>query len=192
MSVDDRGHNWVSREDRTHEPNVKRRAFHRLIIAGAKRVTKGRSYRFMEVLSISPRLFLPYLLWNSRVMPRGKLPRKQTEAVVIRTAWLCGSKYEWTQHTAIGRGVGLTKEQVEAAGPEPESELFDPQTRALLRAVPQLIEGHAIEPDTEAELRQFLTPALLLEFVMLVGTYSGLAGALNTFGVPLERAWQSD
>lgn len=192
MSVDDRGHNWISRDDSTHDAGVKRRWHHRLIIAGAKRATKGRSYKFMEVLTISPRLFLPYLFWNSRLMPRGKLPREQTEAVIIRTAWLCGSKYEWTQHTAIGRGMGLSKEQVEAAGPEPESELFDEQTRALLRAVPELIEQHAIAPATEAELRGFLSPALLLEFVMLVGTYSGLAGALNTFGVPLEPAWRSD
>jgi len=36
----------------------------------------------------------------------------------------------------------------------------------------------------------FLSPALILEFIMLVGTYSALAGALNTFGVPLEDAWR--
>ena len=51
----------------------------------------------------------------------------------------CRSKYEWTQHVAIGK-------------------LF--------------------------------SHSEILEFVMPVGNYAMLAGALNSFGVPIERAWQ--
>lgn len=190
MSIDDGGRSWIERPDRTDAPGVDRRRRHKLIIAVAKRATRGRTYQFMRVLSINPRVFLPYVFWNSRLMPRGQLPREQTEAVIIHIAWLCGSRYEWTQHTAIGRGVGLTKEQVTAAGPEPDSELFDDETKALLRAVPELLHGHVLSERSYADLSEFLTPALILEFIGLVGTYAGLAAALNTFGAPVEEAWK--
>lgn len=181
--------NWHSKPDRTNDPEIKRSPLSRLVIRGAERKTKGRSYQFMRVLAINKRLHLPYILWNSRVMPSGKLTRQQTEAVIIRVAWLCQSEYEWTQHKAIGRHNGFTKEQVEAAGPNPTSELFDDEIRALLAAVPELLETHVLSDECYEALRAFLSPALILEFIMLVGTYAALAGALNTFGVPIEDAW---
>lgn len=181
--------NWRELPDRTSDAAIKRRAWQRGVIAGAKRATKGRSYQFLRVLSISPRLFRPYLLWNARLMPRGRLDRKLTEVVIIRTAWLCGSRYEWTQHRAIGKSVGLTEQQIDAAGAEPDSDVLDDRMRPLLAAIPELLDDHALAEDTHDRLREFLSPAELLEFIMLVGTYSALAGALNSFGAPLESAW---
>jgi 4-carboxymuconolactone decarboxylase len=181
--------NWHVKPDRTDDPEIRRNIIGRAITAAARRKTKGHSFQFMRVLAINGRLHLPYIFWNSRVMPSGKLPRQQTEAVIIRVAWICQSEYEWTQHKAIGRHNGLTKEQVEAAGPDPTSDLFDDQIKALLAAVPELLEDHALSDASYGALRAFLTPALILEFIMLVGTYAALASALNTFGVPLEDAW---
>lgn len=181
--------NWHAKPDRTNDPAIKHSILSRAAIAGAKRRTKGRSFQFMRVLAINGRLHLPYIFWNSRVMPAGKLTRQQTEAVIIRVAWLCQSEYEWTQHKAIGKHNGLTPEQVDAAGPDPTSDLFDEEIKALLAAVPELLEEHVLSDESYDALRAFLSPALILEFIMLVGTYSALAGALNTFGVPLEDAW---
>lgn len=183
-------HTWHSGPDRTNDPEIKRNPVSRLITNVAKRSTRGKSYQFMRVLSISGRLHVPYLIWNSRLMPSGKLPRKQTEAVILRTAWLCGSEYEWTQHSAIGRRAGLTEQQVEAAGPAPDSELFDAQTRTMLAGVEELLTDHKLSDATYDALRAEIPPKLILEYVMLVGTYSALAGSLNTFGAPLESAWQ--
>lgn len=182
--------NWHSGPDRTDDREIKRGVIPKLVTWGAKKTTRGRSFEFMRVLSIDGRLFLPYLLWNSRLMPRGKLPRWQTEAVILRTAWLCRSQYEWTQHRAIGRAAGLSKEQVEAAGAEPESELFDETTRAMLLGVAELVEDHRLSDTTYESLRKTLPPKRVQEYVMLVGTYSALAGSLNTFGAPLEEAWK--
>lgn len=182
-------HRWHTSPDRTNDPQIRRGVVGRGITAIAKRVTKGHSYNFMRVLSINGRLHIPYLIWNSRLMPRGKLPRKQTEAVILRTAWLCGSEYEWTQHKAIGQSVGLSAEQVEAAGPDPQSELFDPLTKLMLGGVEELLTDHKLSDATYEALRAELPPKLILEYVMLVGTYAALAGALNSFGVPLEPAW---
>jgi 4-carboxymuconolactone decarboxylase len=184
-------HEWHRKPDRTDDPEIHRSVVSRAVTAIARRKTKARSFQFMRVLAVNGRLHLPYLFWNSRVMPGGELPRAQTEAVIIRVAWLCRSEYEWTQHKAIGRHNGLTAEQVEAAGPDPGSDVFDDELRTLLAAVPELLDQHVLSDESYEALRAFLAPALVLEFIMLVGTYTGLAGALNTFGVPLEDVWRS-
>jgi alkylhydroperoxidase family enzyme len=182
--------NWYAGPDRTDDPEIKRGLIPKLVTWGAKKFTKGRSYEFMRVLAIDGRLFLPYLLWNSRLMPRGKLPRWQTEAVILRTAWICRSEYEWTQHRAIGIAAGLSKEQAAAAGPEPESELFDATTRAMLVGAGELIEDHRLSDATYETLRGALAPKRVQEYIMLVGTYAALAGSLNTFGAQIEEAWR--
>lgn len=182
---------WPANPDRTGDPEIKRGLVSRGIIKAAKTVTRGKAFNFLRVLSIDGRLVIPYLLWNSRLMPRGKLDRKQTEAVIIRTAWLCNSEYEWTQHRSIGRSVGLTQEQVDAAGPDPGSELFDEPTRTMLLGASELLEDHRLSDTTYDALRASLPPARIQEYVMLVGTYAALAGSLNTFGAQLEDAWTS-
>lgn len=181
---------WHDLPDRTDDPRIRRSPLHRGLIALAKRATKGRSYQFMRVVSIDRRLFRPFLAFNMRLMPRGRLARRDTEALILRTAWLCGSRYEWTQHEAIGRRVGLTPEQIEAIAADPESDLLDDSMRLLLPIVPELLEGHALGEETFDALAKRFEPAQILEAVMLVGNYAMLAGALNSFGVPLERAWR--
>lgn len=180
---------WHELPDRTGDPAIRRVAWQRAAIALARRLSRGRSYEFLRVLSIDRRLFRPFIAFNARLMPRGRLDRRETEAVILRTARLCGSRYEWTQHRAIGRHVGLTAEQIEAIGADPESELLSEPTRVMLRAVGELLDRHALSPETYEALAARLPPARILELVMLVGNYAMLAGALNSFGVPLERAW---
>jgi alkylhydroperoxidase family enzyme len=180
---------WHELPDRTEDPGIRRSRLHRGLIALARRLSKGRSYQFMRVVSIDRRLFRPFLAFNMRLMPLGKLDRCDTEALILRTAWLCGSRYEWTQHGAIGRRAGLSAEQVEAIASDPQSELLGERARLLLPIVPELLEDHTLREQTYETLARRFTPAQILEAVMLVGNYAMLAGALNTFGVPLEDAW---
>jgi alkylhydroperoxidase family enzyme len=180
---------WHELPDRTEDPRIRRSPLHRGLIALARRLTRGRSYQFMRVVSIDRRLLRPFLAFNMRLMPLGKLDRRDTEALILRTAWLCGSRYEWTQHEAIGRRAGLSAEQIEAIASDPQSELLGERTRLLLPIVPELLESHAIGEQTYETLASHFSPAEILEAVMLVGNYAMLAGALNTFGVPLEDAW---
>src|SRR5690606_22037398 len=60
------------------------------------------------------RLFWGWLHFAGRLMPGGRLPRRDTELVILRVASRAGSEYEWTQHAAMGRRAGLTDAQVEA------------------------------------------------------------------------------
>jgi len=177
--------------DRTRDPRIKRTRFHRFVIAGMKLITRGRSYKFMNVVSINKRLFRPFISFNARLMPYGTLERTDTEAIILRTATICGSPYEWKQHEYIGSRAGLTAEQVELITNDPQSDQLDPRFAPLMTATGELLADRVLTDATWDELSKTYAPAQILEIVMLVGNYAMLAGALNTFGVTLEKAWRS-
>ncbi|MGH2905197.1 MAG: carboxymuconolactone decarboxylase family protein [Solirubrobacterales bacterium] len=181
---------WHAAPDRTDDPRIKRSAVSKLVIAAFRRGSRGRSYQFLRVLSVNRRLFRPFLALNARMMPRGKLPRIETEAVILFTAARCGSKYEWTQHKALGRRAGLTADQIELIGSDPQNEQLDERLRLVLRAAGEILDDRILSDETWDALSARYSPDLILELVMLTGNYAMLAGALNTFGVPLEAAWR--
>lgn len=185
------GPHWNDKApDRTHDPSRKRPPLlHRAMITGMKWLTRGHSYKFMHVVSINKRLFRPFIAFNARLMPYGTLPRIDTEALILRTATVCGSRYEWKQHEAIGKSAGLTSAQIDLITNNPQSELLGDHLRLLMTAASELLENRVLEDATYEALLATYSQAQLLELVMLVGNYAMLAGALNTFGVSVESAW---
>jgi alkylhydroperoxidase family enzyme len=175
--------------DRTGDPRIKRAPLHRAAISVMKRATLGRSYQFMRVVSVNRRLFRPFLAYNMRLMPFGTLDRAESEAVILRTAAACGSRYEWTQHRALGRRAGLTDEQIELITNYPGDERLG-ALRLLMTATAEVLEHRVLSDETWRALSLRYEPAQILEIVMLAGNYAMLAGALNSFGVPLETAWR--
>lgn len=171
--------------ERVNDPAVKRSLADRALIATIKRGTRGRSFEVFRVVAIGRGVLRRFLFYSGRMMPFGKLERRQTELVILRTAAICRAHYEWMQHVPIARKAGLSAEEIAAIGAG-DMAILQPNDAALAGAVDELLAEHVLSDETFAALGEFLTPALTLEFCLLAGHYAGLAGALNTFGVELE------
>jgi alkylhydroperoxidase family enzyme len=131
-------------------------------------------------------LFLPWLMFAGRLMPRGRLPRRDTELVILRVAHLCGSEYEWRHHERIGRRAGLTTEQVERVREGADPGGWSARETLLLRAVDELHETRNIADELWAGLRAEYSDAELIELCMLTGHYEMLAMTLNALRVQPE------
>jgi len=129
------------------------------------------------------RLFRAWLRFAGRLMPRGTLPRRDTELVILRVSVTCGCDYEWGHHAVIGRRAGLRDEQIARVAAGPDAEGWDEHERALLRAVDELGRDHVIGEDTWQRLRARYDERQLVELCLLAGHYQMLAGALNSLGV---------
>jgi alkylhydroperoxidase family enzyme len=160
------------------------------ITAIIRRVARTRRPpRVFTTLARHRRLFRPWLRFAGRLMPRGTLPRADTELVILRVSVNCGSDYEWDHHVRIGRRVGLTDEQIERVGDGPDAAGWTDHERALLRAVDELANDSVIGETTWAALRNRYDDRQLIELCLLAGHYEMLAGALNSLGVqPDERS----
>ena len=74
----------------------------------AGRVTKTAPPAIFTTLGRGRGLFWGWLFFAGQLMPGGKLPRRETELVILRVATLRGCTYEFEHHVRIGRRAGVT------------------------------------------------------------------------------------
>jgi alkylhydroperoxidase family enzyme len=133
------------------------------------------------------RLFRSWLRFSGRLMPFGRLPRREAEQVILRTAYLCGSAYEWHQHVVLGQRAGLAPDEIRAlAAPLAPAAGRSPRDAAILAVVDELHSTRRLADGTWAAVSAVLDTTELLELLMLAGQYSALAGTLNALGVRPE------
>ncbi|MDO9357307.1 MAG: carboxymuconolactone decarboxylase family protein [Solirubrobacteraceae bacterium] len=148
----------------------------------------------MLVLARHRRMFFPWLIFASRLMPNGTLPACDSELVILRVGHRYDSEYERHQHTPLARRAGLSDAVIAwTAGPVGGLEIPSPcgsidSDRALLlaNATDELLDSHTLSDDTWAQLSAIYREHQLIEFCMLVGHYAMIAGTLNAAGVPLD------
>lgn len=138
------------------------------------------------------RLFRGWLRFAGRLMPGGRLPRRETELVILRVAHLAGCTYEWDHHRHLGRRAGVTDADVDAlaraeAGTVGHVERWTARERALLAAVDELHTTRDLTDEAWADLRRHLDEREAIEVLLLAGHYEMLATTLNTLRVQPDR-----
>lgn len=139
----------------------------------------------ITVLHVNPRLFWAWLFFASRLMPFGRLPAALREKAILRTAWLCRSRYEWGQHVEIALRSGVSDAEIVALT-RGAAALADAGDRAVLQACDELHRDHCVGEATWATLRTHFREPLLVELLLLIGHYQMIAGFLNSTGLALE------
>lgn len=152
------------------------------ISALAGRVLGGARPNIFTTLGRQRGLFRAWLWYSAKMMPGGRLPRRETEMVILHVATLRGCEYERRHHQRIGRRVGLTSEQIEHAGQD-SWDGWSVRERALLAATTQLVRDRDVDDPTWASLRAQLDEPETIELLMLCGQYDALATTLMTLRV---------
>src|SRR3954447_17153665 len=98
-------------------------------------------------------LFRRWLLFAGALMPGGKLPRADTELVILRVSHLTGCPYEADFHVPMALRAGLDQAQIDAVEKELDSFDWAPRQIAILKAVGELHESRRISDATFEELR---------------------------------------
>jgi alkylhydroperoxidase family enzyme len=153
----------------------------------AGRVTGTEPPGVFLTLGRHRRLFWGWLLFAGALMPGGRLPRRETELVILRVATLSGNDYELTQHRRLGRRAGLSAAEIDRVTEGPDAEGWSPRERLLLRVTGELHADRDLSDATWEELRAVLDERECIELVMLVGHYTMLATTLTTLRVQPDR-----
>lgn len=159
----------------------------RLVDWGTRVIGKVEPRNIFLTLQRSPRLFWPWMLFASRLMPYGKLDALDRERIILRVAWLNRSRYEWGQHVDIGGRLGLPLAELPWIAEGPACTHWDEGRRLLLTAVDEFHHQRVLGDATWQALAQRYPQPLMLELLMLIGHYDMLAGVLNSVGVELEN-----
>lgn len=136
-----------------------------------------------------PDLYGPRATFGRFLMRGTSLPASSRELLIMRTAWLINSAYEWGLHVAIARNAGLSDAQIEAIATGPDAALWTEEQRALLQAADELRREAFIRDETWQTLAQRYDPRQLVEIIFTVGGYTMTGLAVNSFGIQSEPGY---
>jgi alkylhydroperoxidase family enzyme len=120
-------------------------------------------------------------------MPGGRLPRVDTELVILRVAAVRGSDYEFGHHSVLGRRAGLSADDVERTRSGSTAAGWSARQSLLLRVTESLLEQRDLDDDLWEELRGALDERDCIELLLLVGHYDMLATTLTALRVQPEE-----
>src|SRR5438093_1266131 len=100
-----------------------------------------RSLNIFATLAHHPKLMKRWMVFGNHVLAKSTLPARDRELLILRTGWNCRAPYEWGQHVAIARGIGVTDEEISLIAAGPEADGWDPFEACLLAAGDDAIVG---------------------------------------------------
>jgi len=140
-----------------------------------------------RMLSHAETAFRPFLRFGGAILGRLELDPKLRELAIIQVARDSAADYEWVQHVAIAREVGVTDEQIAAVEAR---RLDDPSLghgeRAVLRFAREVVAGPRVSDATFATVRDQLSPQEIVELLLTVGNYLMLARVMTTLELELD------
>jgi AhpD family alkylhydroperoxidase len=151
-------------------------AFSRL----AGRATRTAPPAIFTTLGRGRGLFWGWLHFAGRLMPGGRLPRRETELVILRVASLRGCDYELEHHVRLGRRAGVTAADVDRVRVGSSADGWQPHEALLLRMTEELLATKDLSDPIWAELRTAYDARTVIELLLLVGHYDMLATTLMT------------
>ena len=147
----------------------------------------GSVLNVIATIGRHPKLFDGFIAFGLYVLQEQTLPDRDREILILRIGWLCQAKYEFGQHTLMGKEVGLTDKEILriTKGPnDPGWSVFD---SALVRAADELYNDAIISDATWKVLSERYDEKQLMDVIFTVGEYNLVSWALNSLGVQLEK-----
>jgi 4-carboxymuconolactone decarboxylase len=151
---------------------------------GARQVNLYRS------LAHAPELLQAWIDWAWALRERCETPRSLREIMILRTAVVMRSEYEWRQHVAMAQNAGVSTEKVHGIAAWQTSELYDPAERAALMLTDAMLTGNVTD-SVHAELANHFTHSERVELVLTAGFYAMVPRVLDACRVPVEGNEQS-
>lgn len=159
----------------------------------AARTTRSPEMHLFTTLGQRQALFWAWSVYGGRLL-RGRLPRADTELVILRVAHLRSSEYELQHHRRMARQQGLdaaTQAAIFAWPNAPEGDgsrkILSARQQALLNATDELIRDRSISDGTWQQLATHLGRSQLIEFCLLATQYDGLAATIAALNIPLDN-----
>ncbi len=133
-----------------------------------------------------PALAGPFLTYNNVLLRQPVLDARLRELMILRVAWRTRCLYEWAQHVRIATQLAITPAEIDAVGRTGGDHRWSELETAALAATDELIDGYRVRDMTWSTLASHLGERGLVELLFVVGTYTGLAMAFNSFGLELD------
>jgi 4-carboxymuconolactone decarboxylase len=131
-------------------------------------------------------LGVPFGMFSKAVITDTTLPPLLRELAILRVGHLSRCAYELHQHNAFARYLGMPEEKIAAIEIGPDAKIFDPQERAVLNFVDDLVLHVRPSDAALSAVREHLPLPALFALLLTTGQYMLVSRILETTGVPIE------
>ena len=141
----------------------------------------------VKTLANHPKLSAAWTPFAGYILGENSLPPRDREILILRTAYVRGTAYEWGHHARMARSVGVTDEEILRVAKGPNANGWSSFDRALLRAVDELLRDASLSDRPWAYLDARYETEQLMDLVFTVGQYNLVSMALKSFRVELDE-----
>jgi 4-carboxymuconolactone decarboxylase len=138
-----------------------------------------------------PVLYGPRLRFGSYLQRDSLLPPKTRELLIMRTAMLTRTEYEWGHHVEAAQKAGFSDEEIRRIVAGPDAPGWSEEHAAVLRAADELRREAFVSDRTWATLAKYYDTKRLIEIIYTIGGYTMTALAINSLGIQLEPGYPS-
>ena len=114
-----------------------------------------------------------------------RTPRALRELMILRTAQLARSEYEWAHHLRMARKAGVDEAKISALADWRNAKLFDPRERAAL-ALTEGVMACDVTDAVHAEVKRHFSDAEFVELSLTAGFYAMVSRMLDAMRVELD------
>jgi 4-carboxymuconolactone decarboxylase len=137
-------------------------------------------------LAHHPKLADLFSALNIHLLSTSTLPVRQRQIAIMRTAWLCKSRYMWSSHLRTSLRRGIEPELFEPLQTGASDPYFTDFERTVILATEDLVNTRLVSDRHWQALAAEWTNSQLLDFLFTVGTYVLVAGVMRSTGVARE------
>ena len=144
-----------------------------------------------KAMAHSPHICHNFLSLTNVILRDDVLSPVLRELVILRVGWLCGSFYEYTKHSVIGKKAGLRQEQIDAIPYWTSAMCFNDKERAVLSYADESTRLVQVRDETYKAVRAFLNEQEVVKLTVTIGFYGMVSRFLVAMQVELDPGEKS-
>jgi len=134
----------------------------------------------------SPKVGRNFIRLGNAILNSEILDPKLRELAILRVGNLLQSEYEFTKHVVIGKGTGVTADQINELSRWRTSKKFTDIERAVLQYTDEMTLKVKVSDSTFAELKRFFDDPAIVKLTATIGYYGMVSRILVALQIELE------
>ncbi len=145
----------------------------------------GSPVNLYRALGNHPGLVTAWTEFANAIRHDSRTPRALRELMILRTAQIARSEYEWAHHLRMARKAGVPEAQIAALAGWRDSSLFDARERAAL-ALTEGVMACNVSDELYAEVKRRFNDAEFVELSLTAAFYAMVSRMLDAMRVELD------
>jgi 4-carboxymuconolactone decarboxylase len=153
------------------------------------RVISRTPLTLLRMVAHAESAFEDWLAYSNSLLTVLELDPVLRELAILQVAHLSQSEYEWVQHVAIGRALGVSEAQIAAIENDDAADASFSEDESVLLAFARevILDGTASAPLVE-DLSERLGARGVVELLLVIGHYMAIARLIAATGMEPDAA----